>query len=218
MISHCDFDLHFPDDYWHRASFHVPANQLSVCLWEKACAVICAVLCLVTQSCPTLATPWTVARQAPLSMGEFSRQEYWIGLSCPPPGDLPNPGIEPRSLHCKQILYHLSHQGSPRILEWVAYPFSMGSSWPGIELGSLALQADSLPAELPGKPIQGKLFYAVFNPVICFLTLNYMSSLYFWILTTYQVYDSQIFSPIWADCPFILSMVSFSVQKFLNLI
>ena len=43
----------------------------------------------------------------PLSMG-FSRQ-YWSGLPCPPPGDLPHPGF----LHCRQILYHLSHQGSP---------------------------------------------------------------------------------------------------------
>ena len=42
-------------------------------------------------------TPWTVARQASLSMG-FSRQEYWSGLPCPPPGDLPDPGIEPMSL------------------------------------------------------------------------------------------------------------------------
>ena len=40
---------------------------------------------------------WTVARQAPLSMG-FSRQEYQSGLPCPPPGDLPNPGIEPKAL------------------------------------------------------------------------------------------------------------------------
>ena len=43
------------------------------------------------------ATPWTVACQAPLSM-RFSRQEDWGGLPCPPPGDLPNPGIKPRSL------------------------------------------------------------------------------------------------------------------------
>ena len=43
------------------------------------------------------ATPWTVAHQAPLSMG-FSRQEYWSGVPCPPLGDLPNPGIEPTSL------------------------------------------------------------------------------------------------------------------------
>ena len=42
------------------------------------------------------ATPWTVAHQAPLSMG-FSRQECWSGLPCPPPGALPNPGIKPRS-------------------------------------------------------------------------------------------------------------------------
>ena len=55
-------------------------------------------------------------------------------------------------LYCRQILYHLSHQGSPRILEWVAYPFSRGSSQPGIEPGSPALQVDSLPAELPRKP------------------------------------------------------------------
>ena len=48
-------------------------------------------------SCVQLfATPWTVAYQAPLSMG-FSRQEYWSGLPFPSPGDLPDPGIEPRS-------------------------------------------------------------------------------------------------------------------------
>ena len=51
---------------------------------------------LVAKPCPTLVTPWTVACQDPLSM-EFSRQEYWSGLPFPPPGDLPDPGIEPRS-------------------------------------------------------------------------------------------------------------------------
>ena len=48
----------------------------------------------VTQSC-LFVTPWTVAHQAPLSMG-FSRQQYWSGLPFPPPGDLSDPGIEPR--------------------------------------------------------------------------------------------------------------------------
>ena len=47
---------------------------------------------LVDKSCPTLVTQWTVACQAPLSMG-FSRQEYWSGLSFPSPGDLSDPGI-----------------------------------------------------------------------------------------------------------------------------
>ena len=51
---------------------------------------------VVAKLCPTLATPWTAAHQAPLSMG-FSRQEYWSGLPFPSPGDLPDPGIEPRS-------------------------------------------------------------------------------------------------------------------------
>ena len=51
---------------------------------------------LVTKSCPTLATPWTAACWALLSMG-FSRQEYWSGLPLPSPGDLPDQGIEPRS-------------------------------------------------------------------------------------------------------------------------
>ena len=51
---------------------------------------------LVAQSCLTLVIPWTIAHQAPLSM-EFSKQEYWSGLPLPPPGDLPDPGIEPGS-------------------------------------------------------------------------------------------------------------------------
>ena len=63
-------------------------------------------------SCVTLfATPWTVAYQAPLSMG-FSMQETWSGLPFPSPGGLPHLGIEPGLPHCRQTIYHLSHQGS----------------------------------------------------------------------------------------------------------
>ena len=51
---------------------------------------------LFTKSCPTLAIPWTVVCQAPLSMG-FSRQEYWSELPFPSPEDLPHPGIKPTS-------------------------------------------------------------------------------------------------------------------------
>ena len=55
------------------------------------------------------ATPWTVARQAPLSV-RFSRQEYWSGLPCPAPGDLPNPGDQ-TSVSCtgRQVLDHQHH-------------------------------------------------------------------------------------------------------------
>ena len=59
--------------------------------------LIVGIVVLVAQSCPTLLqSPWTVARQDPLSM-KFSRQEYCSGLPFPSPGDLPDPGIKPRS-------------------------------------------------------------------------------------------------------------------------
>ena len=58
-------------------------------------------------------TLWTVACQAPLSMG-FSRQEYWSGLPCLPPGDLPNPGITPRSPALQLDSLPTEPQGSPK--------------------------------------------------------------------------------------------------------
>ena len=60
----------------------------------KVCVVCTCMRAKLLQWCPT---PWTVACHALLSMG-FSRQEYWNGLPCPPPGDLPDRGIEPASL------------------------------------------------------------------------------------------------------------------------
>ena len=65
--------------------------------WMCVFPSVKSILCLITQSCPTLCDPMDIALQAPLSMG-FSRQEYWSRcVPCPPPGDLSNPGIEPRS-------------------------------------------------------------------------------------------------------------------------
>ena len=57
---------------------------------------------LVTKSCPTLVTLWTVVCQAPLSTG-FPRQEYWSGLPFPSPRDLPDPGIEPDSILASRL-------------------------------------------------------------------------------------------------------------------
>ena len=76
----------------------------------------------VTPSCLTL-TPWI------LQFMEFCRPEYWSGQPFPSPGDFPN---QPRDqtqvfCNCRQILYQLSHKGSPGILEWVAYLFSRSS-------------------------------------------------------------------------------------------
>ena len=79
-------------------------------------------------------TPWTVACHAPLCMG-FSRQEYWSGLPFPSPGDLPDPGMEPRSP---------------------------------------ALQADSLPFELPG-------IYMLVSPIRCWLPRERGCPLLHWL-------------------------------------
>ena len=76
-------------------------------------------------------TPWTIAQQAPLSMG-FSRQEYWSGLPFPSPGDLPNSGLKPRSP---------------------------------------ALQADSLPAEPQGKPINKHISIQI-NLCFVYIVIN----------------------------------------------
>ena len=126
---------------------------------------LCAVLCLVAQSCPTLCNAMDCSPPGSSIHGIFqARISEWVTISFS--RDLPNPGIEPRSPawptnsllteppgkpkntgvsslsllqeifptqeinpdhpHCRGILYHLSHQGSPRILEWVAFPFSKG--------------------------------------------------------------------------------------------
>ena len=66
-------------------------------------------------------TPWIAVRQAPLSMG-FSRQEYWSGLPCPPPGDLSNLGTEPESPASQADSLTLGHQGSPQTLGFLNLP------------------------------------------------------------------------------------------------
>ena len=80
----------------------------------------------VTQSCLTLCNPMNCTQSM-----EFSRPEYWSGYSLSLlQGIIPTQGSNPGLLHCRQILYQLGHKGSPRILEWVAYPSSSGSSRP----------------------------------------------------------------------------------------
>ena len=64
------------------------------------------------QSCAALCDPWTVARQAPLSVG-FSRKEYWSGLPFPPPRDLPNLGIKPGSPVSQEDSLPLAPPGKP---------------------------------------------------------------------------------------------------------
>ena len=78
-------------------------------------------------------TPWTVAHQAPPSMG-FSRQEYWSGLPFPSPGDLPDPGIEPRSPALQADALTSEPPGKPQniLLEEDNFNFSLlAAFWEG---------------------------------------------------------------------------------------
>ena len=130
---------------WHSFLLWYASPQMG--FWLSAC------VCPNRFSCVWLfVTLWVVAHQAPLSMG-FSRQEYWSRLPCPPPGDLPDPGIEPASLtspafpaaaaaeslqSCPTLCDPRdgSPPGSPipgilqaRTLEWVAISFSSAWKW-----------------------------------------------------------------------------------------
>ena len=112
-------------------------------------------LCLVAQSCPTLCDPMDCSLPGSSVHGDSPGK--YTGVSCHAllQGIFTTQGSNSGLPHCRQIFYRLSHQGSPRILEWVAYPFSRGSSHQGIKLGSPALQADSLPTELPASAGSG---------------------------------------------------------------
>ena len=85
-------------------------------------------MCLVTQSCLTLCDPVDCNPPGSYVQGDSPGKNTRVGCHALFQGILPNPGSNPGLPHCRNILYHLSHQGSPRILEWVAYPFSRGSS------------------------------------------------------------------------------------------
>ena len=85
---------------------------------------------LVAQSCLVLCDPWTVVRQAPLPM-EFSRQEYWRGLPFPSPGDLPNPGIKPRSPALQADSLPFEPAGKPNSRK--APTFLKGNQYIGID-------------------------------------------------------------------------------------
>ena len=80
------------------------------------------VVCWVAQLCPTLWTTWTVVHQ-----GDSLGKNTGIGCHALPQGIFSIQGSNPGLPNCRRILYHLSHHGSPRVLAWVAYPFSRGN-------------------------------------------------------------------------------------------
>ena len=102
--------------------FHsLPFPSLCQCL---CCAVLSA------QSCLTLCDPMDCSPLGSSVHGDSPGKDTGVGCHVLLQGIFPTQGSNPYLPHYMQIHYHLSHQGSPGILEWVAYPISRGSSWP----------------------------------------------------------------------------------------
>ena len=137
-----------PSSWWETAS-GTSGQEPDPTAWRRLtmyrCSEVSVCVCAQPLSRVQLsATPWTVARQAPLSMG-FSRQENWSGLPFPPPGDLPDPGIELASLCLlhQQVgfcfcFYHWWHLGSPEVrLRFKSWPHSLPTNYRTVSFFSL---------------------------------------------------------------------------------
>ena len=129
----------------------------------------------VAQLCPTLCNLMNYTVRGIL-------QARILKWSFPSPGIFPTQGLNPGLLHCRWILYQLNHKGSPRIMEWVAYPFSSRSSQSRNQTESPVFQADSLPTELSGKPLVWKS-----------VTISFNSSVLFWPFLEYNICCSHSF-------------------------
>ena len=125
---------------------------------------MCVCACESLSCVQFFVTPWTVARQAPeISMG-FSRQEYWSGLPFPSPGNLPDPGLNPGLLHCRQIVYCLSHQVSLLILTDRSV-----HTWAILRGNVTTLPVGYLLKKLSSSGYTDLNLRALANPVICVL-------------------------------------------------
>ena len=85
-----------------------------------------AVLCLVAHSCPSLCDPMDCSLPDSSMHGDSPGKTTGVGCCVLLPAVFQTQGSNPGLPHCRQVLYHLRYQGSPRILEWVAYSFSRG--------------------------------------------------------------------------------------------
>ena len=85
---------------------------------------------LVTQLCPTLCNPMNCSPPGSSVHGDSPGKNTGVGCHALLQGIFPIQGSNTGFPHCRWILYHLSHEGSPWILEWVVYPFSRGTSQP----------------------------------------------------------------------------------------
>ena len=101
-------------------------------------------MCVLSHCVQLFATPWTIVHQAPLSM-EFSRQEYWSGLSFPPPGDLPDPGIKPLSPASPALAGGFFITVSPGKPRWLFSQHRTSTVIPNIFIKSQRLRLHAMP-------------------------------------------------------------------------
>ena len=119
-----------------------------------------AVLCAVLGHSVMSNSLWP---HGPYSPWNFPGQNTGVGISLLQ-GIFPTQGSNPGLLHCRQILYCLNHQGSPRILEWVAYPFSRGNfrprNWTGVSCIAVRLYQQNY-QNVPPKPFRWCIFHHI---------------------------------------------------------
>ena len=98
--------------------------KVFICLHVSLTEFLRVVLCLVAQSCPALCNPMDCSQPGSSVHGDSPGKNTRMGCHAFLQGIFPTQGSKPGLPHSRQILYQLSQQGSPRILEWVAYLFS----------------------------------------------------------------------------------------------
>ena len=123
MTSHCQHRLLWPGQFMFMPSPHIYPLLFLPLSSESY-------VCLVAQSCPTLCDPMDCSPPGSSVHGNSPGKNTGVGSHVLLQRTFPTQGLNPVLLHCRWILYHLNHQGSPWILEWVAYPISRRSSQP----------------------------------------------------------------------------------------
>ena len=111
-------------------------DMVSSTLDYQSTFVWSCVLCLVTSCVLIFCDPMDSSLPGSFVHGDSLGKNTRVGCHVLLQGILPTQGSNPGLPHYRQILHHLSHQGSPRILEWVAYPFSRGTSQPRNQTGA----------------------------------------------------------------------------------
>ena len=152
--------------FWRVHSLVEPTPLFKpMCIFFPVPFLSSCVLCLMAQLCSALCDPMDCSPPGSFVHGDSPGKNAGVGCHAFFQWIFPTQGWNPGLLHWRWVLYSLSHQGSPRVLEWVAYPFARESSNSGNKPGSPALQAASLPAELPEKPC-----HPINTPVCTFLS------------------------------------------------